>query len=155
MQVKDQESHALEAEAQKGSFQMTIQKEVSVATDLAGHSEKAQTVREDRSAKVLKGEASVATDHADRSAKAQTAREDRSAKVKKEKDSEVTVQDVLSVTMQKEEVVTDHADHSERAQKEGASEATEKADSEIQERKASQRRTSTISVTRTRAESAE
>ena len=156
MQEKDQGFHAQEAEAQRGSFQMTIQKEASAATDLAGRSVKVQTVREDHLAKVLKEEVSEETDHADLSVKEQTVRGDHSARVKKEEDSATTVQDVLSVTVLKEEVSveTDHAGHSVKDLKERASVVTEKADSEIQERKASQRRTSTISVMRTRAESA-
>ena len=154
-QVRDHGFHAQEAEAQRGSFQMTIQKEASAATDPADLSAKAQTVREDHSAKVLKEGVSVETDHADLSVKEQTVQGERSERARREEDSETTVQDVLSVTVQREEVSveTDHAGHSVKDLKEGGSAATGKADSETLERRASQRRTSTISVTRTKAES--
>jgi len=156
MQEKDQGFHAQGAEALRGSFQMTIQKEASEATDLADHSEKVRTVRKDHLARALREEVSVATGHVDHSVKGRTARGDHSARVKKEEASATTVQDVLSVTVRKEEASaeTDRAGHSAKALKEGASAATGKADSETPERRVSQRRTSTISVTRTRAESA-
>jgi hypothetical protein len=154
IQVEDQEYHAQVQEA--------LREYLATTTDLADHS-----VRAEHSVKVQREEASVVTDHADHSARATTVREDHSVK------------EDHSVRVQREEasVVTDHADHSVRAMtvqedhsaravhsekvlKEEASAEREEAlatesqaDSETLQRRASQREISTISVTRTRAES--
>jgi len=156
MQVRDLGFHAQEAEALRESFQMTIQKEGSEATDLADLSVKVQTVREDLSVKTEKEEVSVETDHAGHLEKALTVREDRSQRAKKEEDSATTVQDVLPETIPKEKasVETDRAGHSVRVLKERVSAETGKADSETPARRASTEGTSTISVMRMRAESA-
>ena len=82
-------------------------------------------------------------------------KEEASATTARERASAVTVKEEASAA-------TDHADHSQRAaresrsqEREEVSEATEEtpADSRTPERRASTRRISTISVTRTRAES--
>ena len=134
----------------------TARDAVSAATGLADHSLK--TVKEDLSemarekvSEAEKDAASAATDLADHSLK--TAKEDLSEMVKEE---------VSEVEKDAASAATDLADHSLKAvtedrhslEKEGHSATRDReADSEIPERRASTRKISTISVTRTKAES--
>ena len=119
------ESTAMQVKDQEFHVQAhAAAKELSaVKTDQEDHLERVTTVREDRSVRTAKDQ------------------EGHSEKVLKEEVSEATVQeDLLERTM------TDHADLSEKVLK-------EEAVSRIQEERVSTRRTSTISVTRTKAES--
>ena len=131
----------------------------------AGHS-----VLEEHSEKVPREEASEETVLEDRSERTASVLEGRSEKIQKEELLAETVREDLSVIIQREEasaatVREDRSEktlsvqegHSEITQREGASEEESllraaEADSTLQ-RRASTRRTSTISATRRKAES--
>jgi hypothetical protein len=127
---------------QKEYLTESVQAEISerVQTDHAVHSVKAQTVREEVSAKAVR---SAATDHVVHSAKVLTGQE------------EVSVRDPTDHVEHSVKVQTVHVASSVKVQtvREEVSATESQADSETQERRVSQRETSTISAMRTKAES--
>jgi len=133
MQGKGQGFQGQARGVQRGLFQTTVKEGLSVKTQkeevLPDHSE--ATDQEEVFLTVRKEEVWVATDHADRSVRIPSAQEEHSVKDR-------NVREDLSMKTEKEE----------------DSEAKEEVeDSEILPRRALQERISTISVTKTKAES--
>ena len=119
---------------------MTEKRDLSAATDQEDHSER--TLREEATAKVQ--ETSVVRE----SHSEVTDQEDHSARIRKE-EAMVKVQETLAV---KEDHLTERGEHSTETESRSEESLQVEEDSTLQ-RRALQRRTSTISATRRKAES--